>query len=370
EYIPVHKKVQPERLGTFSSIKGIKINEKQSGYEQKINQSPDYTTLKFIEHGDFKPLNVTPQSLISSEGKSSQQIIIHNEDQIFTQNNAVHERLIPNKNSLKSDVSVILEEADDVQNLCNDFQDSKLVISENDMNIEHKSSKMIYINKDNIICLERNLKNLLKEIERNRMKLKSTLTHVTRLLSINSEENALCNIELEKENIMIDKEVQVEICCKSTQYSEEQLKTPIIIATQNPQITEQNVEILNKSTLNQDDENKKNNRNENTTRMSDVMTDGSFLELENQLNINYARATQKYSIQPKIPKITKYKQKQSFREYMALKSNISFLETPDGKKFRSLCQIDNTDKSVLNITYISNKLLTDLDNLYSESPES
>lgn len=243
------------------------------------------------------------------------------------------------------------------------------------MNVEYESSEIICINKDKIIHLECELKDLLKKAEKNMIKLKSTLEEteenvnklkstlafVTRLLYTNDKEITLSNIELKEENIMTNKEIKLKTCCKSIQYAEEQLKTPILHISQ---ITE----FSNKNNSIQNDENKENNKDWNIR--SDIETDRSFLELENQLNIMHAKPIHDYSIQPNTPIITKYKQKRSFREYMALKSSINFLETPDGKKFKSLCQMDDVDKSVLNVTYISNKLLTDLHTLYSESPDS
>ncbi|XP_020718871.2 uncharacterized protein LOC105665735 isoform X1 [Bombus terrestris] len=296
--------------------------------------------------------------------KSSQQIITNNENQVFTQNNSIHEKFIPNKSALKCDISSKPKETDNcIQNLYNDIEDIKLVASGNCTNVE--SPEVICINKDKIIRLEHDLKDLLKETEERIPKLRSLLTHVTELLV---KDRDITSDTENRSNKMMDKGVQVETCCKSVQYSEEQLKTPI---THIPQITVINKKDSNESKSTGNDENKENDRGFNIRRMSDTaVADGSFLELENQLNIMHAKPIQNYLSKPKTPKsLKKCKLNRSLREYMALKSNINFLETPDSKKFKSLCQVDSIDKSV-NVTYISNKLLTDLQNLYSESPDS
>ncbi|KOC66664.1 hypothetical protein WH47_00873 [Habropoda laboriosa] len=281
----------------------------------------------------------------------------------------MQQKFIPKEPNLKSKICTMSREENDcIQNLCNNLQDTQLMAVENDMNTEHGLSEMIYLNKDTIIRLKHDLKDLLEQTEKNVLRIRSTLTCVTRLLSINDKKTTPSNVDikedhstLKKENhTMVDKEVQVETCRKSIHCAEEKLKMPIteIIVT--------DTEIIDKSKLTQDTENDKENIKYENTRISDV----SFMELENQLNITHAKPAEEYSIQLKTPIIPKYKQKRPLREYMALKSSVSFLETPDGKKFRSLCQINDINKSDLNATYISNKLLTDLNNLYSDSPES
>lgn len=362
---PANKIITDSSNININSINNGEVNE------EKNIQFSDYSRSKFsdINVQQHEALLVTPKSPIFSNYESSQQVITNNNE--FEKNS-----MSPNKNVSKYNISIKspLKKDDCIQNLCNCIQDIKLLASETNVNMEYESSEIICINKDKIIHLECELKDLLKkteknmiklkstleETEKNVIKLKSTLAFVTRLLCTNDKEITLSNIEL-KENTMTNKEIELKTCCKSIQYAEEQLKTPILHISQ---VTE----FSNKNNSIQNDENKENNKDWNIR--SDIETDRSFLELENQLNIMHVKPNHDYSIQPNTPIITKYKQKRSFREYMALKSSINFLETPDGKKFKSLCQMDDIDKSVLNVTYISNKLLTDLHTLYSESPDS
>ncbi|KAK1133182.1 hypothetical protein K0M31_014536 [Melipona bicolor] len=321
----------------------VSIESKQKCNDQKIISSSDHLKSEFIGHPEhFETSHVTPKISSFSTCKSPQQI--NNEDQVFIQNNSICEKFTLDKNILKYNIFSKSKETDDcVQNLCNNLQNTVLVTSEN---MEHKSPEMIDISKDEIIRFERDLKDLLTETEGSVIKIRSMLTHIVGLF----DKEITSNIQLRKgNNTMVDKEVQVEICCKSAQYSEK--KVPQIIVTDNV-------------------DNKENDGVQSMKKVSDNTTDESFLELENQLNITHAKPMQN-DFQLKTPKINKKgKQKRPLREYMALKSNMNFLETPDGKKFRSLYQIDDVDKSVLNVSYISNKLLTDLQNLYSESPDS
>lgn len=225
---------------------------------------------------------------------------------------------------------------------------SELVNSESDSNAEHES----------LIHLERYLQDLLNETEKNVHKLRSALTCVRRLLPAEEKRQSTFTC-----NSMIDKEVQVTTCCKTVEYSDEQLKAP---PTDGPKLILPSTQVPNKHTIVQNHENNKENENVDV-RLLDT-GDGSFLELEKQLNIAHALPMQHYSAGQTTPTVTKHKQR-SLREYMALKSSMSFLQTPDGRKFNSLCQANNADKNVRNLTYISTKLFTDLHNLYSDSPE-
>ncbi|CAK9813242.1 hypothetical protein ANTQUA_LOCUS7548 [Anthophora quadrimaculata] len=298
----------------------------------------------------------TAKFLVPSQYKTPQQVTM-NEDQLLTQNSSMHQKFTPNESNLQSKICTELREEDDcIEKLCNNLQDAQLAIAGNDTNAESGLSEMIYVNKDKIIRLEHDLKDLLNETEKNVLRLKSTLTCVTRLLSVNAEKIMLPNVDIKRgSRLMVEEGVEVETC-KLKQCAEEKLKMPI---TDIPKITIADTEL-------QDKENDKENIECINRRISDI----SFMELENQLNITHAKPAEEYSVQLKTPTVSKYKQKRSLREYMALKSSVSFLETPDGKKLRSLCQINDIDKFNLNATYISNKLLTDLNNLYSDSPES
>lgn len=263
-------------------------------------------------------------------------------------------------------------ESESIQDLCSILQDTKiqLIDSENNMNMKHISSEMICINRDKIMSLECDLKNLLSVTEENVLKLKSILMCITKLVSGNDEKITLSKADVKKNHtelekpskIMVDKEVQVDTYNLKEQL-EENVRTPIAHTSR---INVTNIMSLNKNQNVESDQ--ENYELINRRRISNE--DGSFLELENQLNIKHTKPTQDSISLQKTPVVTRYKQKRSFREYMALKSSMRFLETPDGKKLKPLCQIDNIDNSILNATYISNKLLTDLHNLYAESPES
>ncbi|XP_076765135.1 uncharacterized protein LOC143432248, partial [Xylocopa sonorina] len=332
------------------------INESfDHGNEQKNVRSSNYMKSTSCAMQRFVP---------PSQCKTQQQVRVNNKNQLFVPNN------VKSKTFIKS-----IKEDDCVQNLSNDLQNTTLVASASDSRVKHKLPDMICVSKDQIIQLECNLKDLLKETEKNAIKLKSSLTFIASLLVVNDQEVAhnINDDSKKRNNTMIDQEVQVEICCKSFQCSSaEKFETPTMNTPTNVQpITVQSTEFLNKNALTRNDEdNKENVEDLNISNMSDTATDGSFLELENQLNIIHTKPAENNLVQPKVPMVTRHKQNRSLREYMALKSSISFLLTPDSKKFRSLCQIDNTDKSMFSIKSISNKLLGDLHNLYSDSPES
>ncbi|CAL7951182.1 unnamed protein product [Xylocopa violacea] len=350
-----------EKISWYSKMPEVTKEMDETNTDCIIEKKNEITNETVRSSSYLKSTSRAMQQFVpSSQCKTHQQVRVNNKDQLFIRSN------VKSKTFMKS-----IKEDDYVQNLCNDLQNSKLVASANDTHVKRRLPEMICVSKDQIVQLECNLKDLLKETEKNVIKLKSSLTFIASLLVVNDQEVAHnINDDSEKENnTMIDKEVQVEICCKSFQCSSgEKFKTPI---TNVPHITVQNTELLNENVLTQNDEdNKENVEDLNISSMSDTATDGSFLELENQLNIMHTKPTENNSIQPKLPMVIRHKQKRSLREYMALKSNISFLLTPDTKKFKSLCQIDDTDKSMFSVKSISNKLLRDLHNLYSDSPDS
>ncbi|XP_076637803.1 uncharacterized protein LOC143349979 isoform X3 [Colletes latitarsis] len=304
----------------------------------------------------------------SSRCTTYQEITVNNEDQLCIQDNLIHEVLIPNKINSKNEV---FDKSED-QNLCNDLQDTKLVVAKND-NGKPTSSEMIYVDKSELIHLEYQLKNLLNTMEDKISEVNSTLMCITKLLSVNNEQVIQPNIYIEKQDcsesgkvhsMMLDKEVEETICCKLLQQTEENLEAPI---SHDPQICVNSVKriSLNKS-------NKSNKENHEVTIENNTPTnaDESFLNLEEQFNITCEKFVQAHCIQQKTPTVTRYKQKRSLREYMALKSSMRFLETPDGKGFKSTCRESNIDTSILNKSYISNKVLLDIQNLYSDSPVS
>lgn len=298
---------------------------------------------------------------------SSHKKITDNVNRSLTQYKPSEGKSNLNEANLEKECSVKKKnaEGESVQNICNSLQNTKLVDSEN------ASSDVVYISKNKLMNLERDLKNLLSTTEENVLKLKSMLMYIKNLnenITPSDADVDKKHTELDKiNNIMVDKEVQVESCSNLIQYSGENLRTPIL---HTPQITVTNILSINRNQSIRNVENDKENY-EFIDRRRPSDGDGSFLELENQLNIQHTKTTQDPFFLQKTPIITRFEQKQkrSFREYMALKSTMKFLETPDGKKFKPLCQVDNIDNSVLNATYISNKILTDLHNLYSESPD-
>ncbi|KZC06362.1 hypothetical protein WN55_10272, partial [Dufourea novaeangliae] len=254
-----------------------------------------------------------------------------------------------------------------IGNLCDDMQNTKMMTLENDnVHIRHTSSEMLCIDKNELICLQCELKNLVSTTEENLIKIKSTLSHVTKLLSIPDQTGAKSEVcegkqgysESEKvSNTMSDRERQIEICCKLIEPPKENLKSDAVHVSQN---VAAGIQSTNTSKSKKEDTTDKENHN----------ADESFVQLENELNIAHANPAVQHCSQKLTPIITKYQQKRSLREYMVLKSSMTFLETPDGKKFKSLYQKNDTDASVLSRTYLSNKVLTDLHNLYSDSPES
>ncbi|XP_043255312.1 uncharacterized protein LOC122399044 isoform X2 [Colletes gigas] len=307
--------------------------------------------------------------LQSSRCTTYQEITVNNEDQLCIQDNLIHEVLIPNEINSKNEV---FDKSED-QNLCNDLQDTKLVVAKNDINGKPTSSEMIYVNKSELIHLEYELKNLLSTMEDKMSEVKSTLMCITKLLSVNNEQVIQPNIYIEKQNysesgkvhnMMLGKEVQGTICHKLLPQAKENLGTPI---SHVPQVYVNSVKRISPNRSN-----KSNKENHEVTIESNTPADGneSFLNLEEQLNITCEKFVQAHCTQQRTPTVTRYKQKRSLREYMALKSSIGFLETPDGKGFKSTCRESNIDTSILNKSYISNKLLLNIQNLYSDSPVS
>ncbi|XP_029036361.2 uncharacterized protein LOC114872844 isoform X2 [Osmia bicornis bicornis] len=335
----------------FGSIKPLSENKivKSSGHLNSI--STDTSHLQCLETSHIVP------KLKISLCPTNQEITMNNENQLLVQNNPSQERCTSNETDLTTEQFTKSEEGECTQGLYSILQDTKLVDSENNM---------ICINRDKIMSLECDLKNLLSVTEENVLKLKSMLMCITKLLSGNDEKITLSNADVKKNHTELEKppkEVQVDTYNLIEQQLEENVRTPIAHTSR---INVTNVLSLNTNQNVESD--KKNYELINVKRMSNG--DGSFLELEKQLNIIHTKPTKDSISLQETPIVIRYKQKRSFREYMALKSTMKFLETPDGKKLKPLCQIDNIDNSILNATYISNKLLTDLSNLYSESPES
>lgn len=101
----------------------------------------------------------------------------------------------------------------------------------------------------------------------------------------------------------------------------------------------------------------------------------SFVNLENELNITHANSNVKYTPVKncKYPDVTKYKKinGKPMKEYLALKSRMSCLLTPKTPKSYSssnlghICHENGNAKAS-----ISNKLFSELNNLYADSPDS
>ena len=255
-----------------------------------------------------------------------------------------------------------------IETLCINTQDTKLIESESNRNVRCCSSEAIHINRDQLSRLESDLKTLLTATEENVSKIKSTLTCVSRLLCTNNEESMgkeYSVLETVRHTMLMDREVEVEPCTSNKQLAED-LKTSV---SHIPQIVLTDTGYVDTSGLLQNNENKENHKSMNIQSISEAIQE-SFVQVGNQNNIAQLKSVQNDYIQQNTPTIKKYRQKRSLREYMALKSTMSFLETPDGKKLRSLCSTGKPDKSIVNRSYISNKVLTDLHNLYSDSPES
>lgn len=256
-----------------------------------------------------------------------------------------------------------------IETLCNNMQDAKLIESDSNRKVMCCSSEAIYVNRDQFIRLESDLKTLLAATEENVSKIKSTLTCVSRLLSTNNEESMgkeYSVLETVRHTVLVDREVEVEPCTSNQQLPED-LKTSV---SHIPQIVLTDTVYVDTSKLLQNNENNKENRKAMNIQSISEAIQESFVQVGNQNNIARTKSVQDVYIQQNTPTIKKYRQKRSLREYMALKSSMSFLETPDGKKLRSLCSTEKLDKSIVNKSYISNKVLTDLHNLYSDSPES
>ena len=250
-----------------------------------------------------------------------------------------------------------------IETLCNNMQDTRLIESESDRKVMYCPSEAICISRDQFIHLESDLKTLLAATEENVSKIKSTLRCVSALLSTNNKEftgrEEYSVLETVRHTVL-DREVEVEQLA-------EDLKTSV---SHIPQIVLTDTNYVDTSKLLPNNENNKENcKAMNIHSISEAIQE-SFVQLENQNNIAQMKSVQDNYIQQNTPTINKYRQKRSMKEYMALKSTMSFLETPDGKKLRSLCSTGKLDKSIVNKSYISNKVLTDLHNLYSDSPES
>lgn len=109
--------------------------------------------------------------------------------------------------------------------------------------------------------------------------------------------------------------------------------------------------------------------------LCDSNPNDSFVNLENELNIIHANSNIKYTPVKscKHPDVTKYKKIKGkpMKEYLALKSRMSCLLTPktprsyNSSNLEHICLENGNAKAS-----ISNKLFSELNNLYADSPDS
>ena len=99
-------------------------------------------------------------------------------------------------------------------------------------------------------------------------------------------------------------------------------------------------------------------------------SDDSFSRLENELCITIAKKSKSKPGTPVERKKLDPRSRRSIREYMALKSTVNFLQTPDVKGLPTPMKMgkDTPSRCLAEKRSISRKLLTELDDLYSESP--
>ncbi|XP_031833410.1 uncharacterized protein LOC116427330 [Nomia melanderi] len=277
----------------------------------KTAENVNYSSLNIVNTNYVESCEISNTTPLQVSRSTIHQETLNKEYQFSMQNNTLHKVSSPEQSNLKCEKSEISKDQDKcIEDLCNNLQSTKVALLESNLNVQHTSSEMIYVDKKEITHLKCELEDLVNTTEENLKKLKSTLTYVTRLLSVPDE-------TVSKSDTVKEKDEDLEI----------------------PKIN----------------------------------SDESFVNLENQLNImpvNHVGSIKNRLSQENTPVILKYRQKRFLREYVTLKSSMTFLETPDGKKFTSLCQKNNIDKSILSRTDISNKVLKELQNLYSDSPES
>ncbi|XP_054011955.1 metacaspase-2-like [Hylaeus anthracinus] len=425
----VRKRAQPERLGPLSSVKNKKINKESDGinangqstcFDKHVRRNLNFnenTENNIQENNEIKnkpkkyarnnstcknvtsmsrnslllPPNTikykylhrrttvtTKCSKIDEESKEVVPSVKLSDARIFpsmqkeNQRMEVNSSLSLNNKSPGKDNNPTQFEC--IESLSNDLQGTTLVEPKNDINNRCTLSEIIHVDRSMLIHLECELNNLLRTEEDKISKIKSTLTCIQKLLFVNNEKDVKCNVSTEQNCsepeevpiIMLNKEVQVGICCKLMQNSKENLEVPPLHV---PEDYIHEVKPLSANELNKNNENNKENHEITNEINGTNKVDDSFLDLENQFNTIYGKLTQDHSTQPKTPTITNCKQQRSLREYMTLKSSMNFLETPDGKRFCSLYQKKNIDTSNLSKSYISNKLLNDIQNLCSDSPE-
>lgn len=292
------------------------------------------------------------------------------------------------------------------------------MISESCLNLQHstKEDESVTLNKAELIILASNLKHLICRLEEDTSNLKLMLTIVTKMLSainlskgikdnetktkqqmtevienLNNNTKVIDNMDTKLPCIMI---TNIDTECDNI--LKETCKTPDINRSKfletneknNPQPSDQmyvasgsnkeNKEILNSPIIKQDFKSK--TRRHSARLMAKVLnnlnvTNDSFVNLENELDIVNIKCNT--PITPLINHTStknKYKDKKigrPLKEYMALKSRMSCLLTPNIKQFNSSESKNKIHRETNDTndtrTSLSDKLLMELYNLYGDS---
>lgn len=284
-------------------------------------------------------------------------------------------------------------------------------ISESRLNLQHSTNEdeRVTLNKAELTILASNLKHLICRLEEDTSNLKLTLTIVTKMLSaINLPNKEIKDNETKTKQQMTDNlnnnmkvtdNMDTKLPCMATNIDseydnalKETCKTPDINRSKflktnkkNPQPLDQtyvasgsnkeNKEIFNSPIIKQ--ELKSKTRRRSARLKAKVLnnlnvTNDSFVNLENELDIvNIKSNTPVTPLINRTPAKNKYKDKKIARplkEYMALKSRMSCLLTPNIKRFNPSqtknnihCETNDTKTS------LSDKLLVELYSLYGDS---
>lgn len=275
-----------------------------------------------------------------------------------------------------------------VPNSCQRSPTEKISTLQNDIIPDLNTCKyictdgMICIRRDEFLSLKQNLEDLVQKTEENLFQLKSALSHIAKFSDAFCEPNVkkdtgsaksetksqtpiIQDIQDRKVSLpkstspttnktVQDTEMQIGQCCTTERLESSSVSTPKSL-----EIT------ITASGAIEADPNQE-NKDPNNISIND-----SFLQIEDALQIKHTKELPvKEPAQQTTPAlgVLRRKSTRSLREYIALKSNISFLATPDAKRFRLVC--DNDLNKLSDQRHISNKLLADLQNLYADSPSS
>lgn len=294
------------------------------------------------------------------------------------------------------------------EDLCPSLQTVKM-ISESCLNsLQHNTNEdqHVTLNETELIVLASKLKHLVCRLEEDMSDLKLTLTTVTKLLTNMANKKIKDNDETkitqqvidvtENLNVMDTKLPCITIIdtkrdnvlketCKMQDINKsnfletndndnlQQLLNPMYIASEN---NKENKEILNSPIVEQCKKLKSETRRRSARLMAKVLKNShaandSFVNLENELDIvNRKSNTPITTLINQTPAKDKYQDKKiesrPMKEYLALKSRMSCLLTPNIKRFNS-SESKNTIHCENDDTKISDKLLAELYNLYEDS---